>query len=150
MRGLNGQNKQKIVRDWILKSKLKIVGLLETKIQLEKFSGVVSGLNMQAWNFISNGTEGTARIIIGWDSRECEVNCIHVRQQWMTCNIQYINCNVHFTVSFIYGLNTPAERQDLWAYLISQSNAMGDQAWLLMGDFNATIKAADSYGGDTR
>ncbi|KAJ6419253.1 hypothetical protein OIU84_029380 [Salix udensis] len=52
--------------------------------------------------------------------------------------------------SFIYGLNTPAERQDLWAYLISQSSTMGDQAWLLMGDFNATMKAADSYGGDTR
>ncbi|KAJ6670041.1 hypothetical protein OIU85_019876, partial [Salix viminalis] len=78
---------------------------------------------MQAWKFISNGTEGTARIIIGWDSRE---------------------------FSFIYGLNTPAERQDLWAYLISQSSTMGDQAWLLMGDFNATMKAADSYGGDTR
>ncbi|KAJ6397274.1 hypothetical protein OIU84_020276 [Salix udensis] len=55
--------------------------------------------------------------------------------------------NSSLTVSFIYGLHTPADRQELWDYISSQSTVQGHNAWVLMGDFNASLKASDSSGG---
>ncbi|KAB5534530.1 hypothetical protein DKX38_017616 [Salix brachista] len=117
----------------------------------ENVEKVHRGLNLTGWNFFSNGTSGnTTRIIIGWDSTECNVHCIHSAQQWMTCEVRILNSNMRLTVTFVYGMNTPADRQDLWAYLCRHSFGQGQRSWLLMGDFNATLKASDSKGGDVR
>lgn len=55
--------------------------------------------------------------------------------------------DMHLTVTFVYGLHTPTDRQRLWDYIIVQSSYT-PLGWTLMGDFNATLKAYDSSGGD--
>ncbi|KAJ6422513.1 hypothetical protein OIU84_027472 [Salix udensis] len=125
--------------------------MLETKVLHENVEKVQRGLNLTGWNFFSNGTSGnTTRIIIGWDSTKCHVHCIHSAQQWMTCEVRNLKSNMRLTVTFVYGMNTPTDRQDLWAYLCRHNFRQGQRSWLLMGDFNATLKAYDSKGGDVR
>ncbi|KAJ6392528.1 hypothetical protein OIU84_027830 [Salix udensis] len=41
----------------------------------------------------------------------------------------------------------PAERQDVWNYLQVQYRGFQRHPWVLMGDFNATLRASDSEGG---
>ncbi|KAJ6397280.1 hypothetical protein OIU84_020282, partial [Salix udensis] len=149
IRGLNGSNKHKYVHDWVVKNNLKVISLLETKVLEDNMSAVEHGLNLHAWKFLSNGIDGTAaRIIVGWDPGECDVQCIKMVQQLVSCKINFKQTNKCITASFVYGLHTPADRTSLWAEILMLSRVYQDQAWLLLGDFNATLKASDSKGGD--
>ncbi|KAJ6402563.1 hypothetical protein OIU84_014626 [Salix udensis] len=111
---------------------------------------VENGLNMENWQFLSNEDDrAVVRILIGWDPKECNVQCIHEDQQWVTCDFWFIQCKVNITITFVYGMHTPADRRSLWDYIVDQSYHVGHKDWLLMGDFNATLRAADSVGGDS-
>ncbi|KAB5556190.1 hypothetical protein DKX38_007099 [Salix brachista] len=106
-------------------------------------------LELDKWNVISNASETkAARIIIGWDHEIYNVQCIHSNLQWMTCSVTSIQPGLDIVVTFVYGANTPAERQDVWNYLQVQYRGFQRQPWVLMGDFNATLRASDSEGGD--
>ncbi|KAJ6672996.1 hypothetical protein OIU85_014248, partial [Salix viminalis] len=125
-----------------------IVGLLETKVLKDNLCGVEKGINLPNWNFLSNENGGTTiRIVIGWDASVCSVQCLHYSSQWMTCDVRDVRKNSSLTVSFIYGLHTPADRLELWDYIARQGALQGQNAWVLMGDFNASLKASDSSGG---
>ncbi|KAJ6706866.1 hypothetical protein OIU85_027244 [Salix viminalis] len=136
------------MHDWIVKNKLIAVGLLETKVSKDNIVSVENGLNMENWQFLSNEDDrAVVRILIGWDPKECNVQCIYEDQQWMTCDFWLIQCKVNITITFVYGMHTPADRRSLWDYIVDQSYHVGHKDWLLMGDFNATLRAADSVGG---
>uniref|UniRef100_A0A6N2NHV3 Uncharacterized protein n=1 Tax=Salix viminalis TaxID=40686 RepID=A0A6N2NHV3_SALVM len=139
IRGLNGHNKQKEVRDWIFKNQLGVVGLLETKVLAANQKAVEEGLQLQSWSYITNGQQdGRARIMVGWDPKKFQVICVSIDQQWITCTVNSLATNMHLTVTWVYGMHTPADRQ-------SSCTLLG---WTLMEDFNATLKASDSSGGD--
>ncbi|KAJ6730104.1 GLYCINE-RICH CELL WALL STRUCTURAL PROTEIN 1.8-LIKE [Salix viminalis] len=148
IRGLNGHNKQKEVREWIFKNQLGMVGLLETKVLAANQKAVEEGLQLQSWSYITNGQQdGRARIMVGWDTKKFQVICVSIDQQWITCTVNSLATNMHLTVTFVYGMHTPADRQRLWDYITMQSSCT-PLGWTLMGDFNATLKASDSSGGD--
>ncbi|KAJ6287639.1 hypothetical protein OIU78_001696, partial [Salix suchowensis] len=148
IRGLNGLNKQKAVRDWIIKNQLGLVGILETKILASNQKSVEDGLQLQSWSYFSNvHQDGRARIMVGWDPNKFHVVCVSIDHQWITCNVSSIDASMQFTVSFVYGMHSPTDRQKLWDYIMLQSSCT-PQSWILMGDFNATLKASDSSGGD--
>ncbi|KAJ6416410.1 hypothetical protein OIU84_002295 [Salix udensis] len=66
IRGLNGHNKQKEVRDWIFKNQLGVVGLLETKVLAANQKAVEEGLQLLSWSYITNGQQdGRVRIMAG-------------------------------------------------------------------------------------
>ncbi|KAJ6693234.1 hypothetical protein OIU85_004038 [Salix viminalis] len=101
-------------------------------------------LELDKWNVISNASETkAARIIIGWDHEIYNVQCIHSNPQWMTCSVTSIQPGLDIVVTFVYGANTPVERQDVWNYLQVQYRGFQRQPWVLMGDFNATLRASD-------
>ncbi|KAB5541855.1 hypothetical protein DKX38_014829 [Salix brachista] len=52
------------------------------------------------------------------------------------------------TISFIYGSNIPSARQEVWDYVRRYYGEFQARSWILMGDFNATMKVTDSAGGD--
>ncbi|KAJ6355712.1 hypothetical protein OIU77_006151 [Salix suchowensis] len=105
---------------------------------------------MENWQFLSNEDDrAVVRILIRWDPKECNVQCIHEDQQWINCDFWLIQCKVNITITFVYGMHTPADRRFLWDYIVDQSYHVGHKDWLLMGDFNATLRAADSVGGDS-
>nr|TKR98083.1 hypothetical protein D5086_0000206310 [Populus alba] len=60
-----------------------------------------------------------------------------------------LSSNTSLKITFVYGLNTPAGRGRLWDYILRQTPQFSSSPWVLMGDFNATLKATDRSGGDT-
>ncbi|GKB67000.1 RNA-directed DNA polymerase, eukaryota, reverse transcriptase zinc-binding domain protein [Tanacetum coccineum] len=51
--------------------------------------------------------------------------------------------NVKFFCSFIYASNSRRERQELWAILQTHKNIANKRPWILMGDFNVTLKISE-------
>ncbi|GJV92605.1 RNA-directed DNA polymerase, eukaryota, reverse transcriptase zinc-binding domain protein [Tanacetum coccineum] len=51
--------------------------------------------------------------------------------------------NVKFLCSFIYASNSRRERQELWAILQTHKNIANKRPWILMGDFNVTLKISE-------
>ncbi|KAF9686540.1 hypothetical protein SADUNF_Sadunf03G0169200 [Salix dunnii] len=100
----------------------KVISLLETKVIKDNMSAVEHGLNL--------------------------MHGISSLMQLVSCKINFKQNNKCIIVSFAYGLHTPADRASLWADILRLSWVYQNQAWLLMGDFNATLKASDSMGGD--
>ncbi|KAJ6420035.1 hypothetical protein OIU84_030040 [Salix udensis] len=107
------------------------------------------GLDLSNWRFVSNASNGeTARIFVGWDPMWYDAQCLHNSKQWITFRVVSVDKSLDINISFIYGLNTAAARQEVWNYIRRYHGAFQSRPWILMGDFNATLKVTDSEGGD--
>ncbi|KAJ6983821.1 hypothetical protein NC653_026591 [Populus alba x Populus x berolinensis] len=73
---------------------------------------------------------------------------MHSSSQWLTCEVTQTNSSLPIRLTFIYGHNTPAERQILWNYIVHESSLNSGLPWLVLGDFNAIMSAGDRVGGD--
>ncbi|KAF9678102.1 hypothetical protein SADUNF_Sadunf07G0000100 [Salix dunnii] len=149
IRGINGFQKQKIVHDWITKNKLSLFSLVETKLHHANLSRVKEGLELSHWRFVDNTmADEVASILVGWDPKQFDVHCIHISKQWLSIKVISVKNQLDITVSLIYGSNSPTERQELWEYLTRNHGDFQSKPWILMGDFNATLRVTDSEGGD--
>ena len=52
-----------------------------------------------------------------------------------------------FYITYVYGANQEAQRGPLWDDLINIAKAM-DEAWCVLGDFNAVLYLGDKMGGN--
>ncbi|KAJ6871911.1 hypothetical protein NC651_031103 [Populus alba x Populus x berolinensis] len=147
--GLNNLQTQKAVHDWTTKNNLQLFGLLETKIAPANLHAVEANLGLPQWQFTSNmNSSSSCRILVGWNPHTIALNCVNVSSQWLTCEIT-AHCSVApLKVTFVYGNNTPAARTALWTYLCQESSRNTSTPWMVLGDFNAIIRAEDRSGGD--
>ena len=67
--------------------------------------------------------------------------------QLIHCKVTQISTNKNFYLSMIYGHNHDRQREYLWNDLMDIGHAM-DEAWCLMGDFNALRSKEDIIGGN--
>ncbi|KAJ6671853.1 hypothetical protein OIU79_029124 [Salix purpurea] len=90
-----------------------------TKVKRKKGGKKNRGCSpLEDWRVISNvEVDLPARIIIGWYPKVYEVQCVHCSKQWITCKVLSAKHGLDITISFIYGLNTPADRQEIWDYI---------------------------------
>nr|TKR85033.1 hypothetical protein D5086_0000251720 [Populus alba] len=101
--------------------------------------------------YLSNTSSSpTCRILVGWNPHKLHLIPLHFSSQWLTCEVNQPNQPIPTRITFVYGHNTPAERQALWEYIAQESGTNGCTPWLVMGDFNAIMQASDRYGGDTQ
>ena len=59
----------------------------------------------------------------------------------------HINTQKHFYITFVYGYKTVEQRRPLWQDLKEISQQTED-AWLVIGDFNAILYMQDRLRGD--
>ncbi|KAB5569560.1 hypothetical protein DKX38_003353 [Salix brachista] len=123
IRGLNSPHKQNLIQQWVSKNSLDIIGILEPHILPSNMDAVVAGMGISNWNFLSN------------------------IQHHHLCRI-LVDGSV-FRASFVYGLNTPAERATIWRYLITEKTHNTFVPWGIIGDFNAIMSSRDRQGGDS-
>ncbi|KAJ6373897.1 hypothetical protein OIU78_029568 [Salix suchowensis] len=151
VRGLNSHHKHLAVQQWMQRNKLDIAGIIEARILPQNLQGVQEQIAMQGWNFISNiQAAHHCRILVGWNANKVTLQCIHSESQWITCEVVSLQTKEAITVSFVYGLNSVAERSHLWNYIRQFKPASNITPWVVMGDFNATLRPSDRHGGDTR
>lgn len=150
IRGLNGFKKQKTVSEWISKNNISMFSLVETKMRGPNIKKWHHDMKMNKWQLLSNGSDtDVARIIVGWDPGFFDVVNVTKSPQWVTCSVHSVLQDFDITVSFFYGYNTPSARQEMWEYIKGSGGIHKDQPWVLMGDFNSTMKPTDNAGGDT-
>ncbi|KAB5561451.1 hypothetical protein DKX38_006408 [Salix brachista] len=113
--------------------------------------GVQEQIAMQGWEFTSNiQAAHHCRILVGWNANKVKLQCIHAESQWLTCEAVSLHTKEAITVTFVYGLNSPAERSHLWNYIRNFKPASTNTLWVVLGDFNAALRPSDRQGGDTR
>ncbi|XP_021853432.1 uncharacterized protein [Spinacia oleracea] len=102
------------------------------------------------WCFTTNlSCHYNGRIVLAWDPDEFQIDIIHMGSQLIHTCVTPRSSDKGFFCTFIYGFNTPTERESLWAPLTSFSN-LNHQAWLVMGDFNSIMEMEDRIGALVR
>ncbi|KAJ8431317.1 hypothetical protein Cgig2_032307 [Carnegiea gigantea] len=124
IRGLNWPNKQEDVRLFLQEKQIGLVGLLETKVKEDKASKIA--------NNIFQGTYS--------------VQILSQSVQFIHCKATQNNTMKNFFITFVYGANHEAQRGPLWEDLIHIAQEM-DEAWCILGDFNAVLYPGDRIGG---
>ncbi|KAJ6422910.1 hypothetical protein OIU84_023947 [Salix udensis] len=121
------------------------------KAAKKKKGGKNKKLNPNGWDFLSNATvEDKCRILIGWNPMDYRLTCIHSTSQWITCAAVSVATSSTLIITFVYGLNTSAERMSLWDYLINSTQQFSNMPWILLGDFNTMMYSDQKVGGDSR
>lgn len=104
IRGLYCFSKQKVVREWIIKKKLNLFSLVETKMHETNLKKWQKELELSNWRVTSNVTNNeAARIIVGWYPGEYDVVSLHVSSQWITCRVHSIPYGFGVIISVFYG-----------------------------------------------
>ena len=87
---------------------------------------------------------------MGWNPDEVHAMLVHSSSQSMLCLIEITNSKTQFFCSFVYATNTGKERRELWRNLEKHKSLIKDDAWVLMGDWNVSLKIEDhSEGGSS-
>lgn len=149
VRGLNKHSKQINVRQLIQSHNIKLFSLLETRVKAPRMGDLYLTV-CPNWCFTTNlSCHYNGRIILAWDPDVFKMDIIHMGSQLIHTYITVRSSDKGFFCSFIYGFNTPAEREPLWSTLSSFAS-LNQHAWLIMGDFNSIMEMEDRIGSPVR
>ena len=146
VRGLNGEDRQRVVNKWLRNLGYSVVALLETHVQDENYLEVVQKVS-QGRRFENNYSEvNGGRIFILWDPL-ISVITYWKSEQMIVCGIFDPRSGKSCTVAFVYAHNTEIQRRDLWADLvrISSHPLVVTSPFLVMGDFNQILTADEHF-----
>ncbi|XP_020262903.1 uncharacterized protein LOC109838885 [Asparagus officinalis] len=100
------------------------------------------------WSWFSNATcSAKARILILWDPDVLDIQVLFSSPQQITCSVNSKDGNFSSILSAVYGLNHQETRKNLWMELAQIKQTIGNEAWLLCGDFNVMISNEEKLGG---
>ncbi|GJW60304.1 RNA-directed DNA polymerase, eukaryota, reverse transcriptase zinc-binding domain protein [Tanacetum coccineum] len=122
---------------------------------LEGNSGIVTKMSieeMEGWDWVSNSVHNTSgcRIMIGWDKNKVDIMVVHMTRKVMLVVVEIIKLKQKVFCSFVYASNSGIERRSLWNKLRSFKNITSGYLWILMGDFNVTLKLEEHSVGGSR
>ncbi|KAL0406577.1 UNVERIFIED_CONTAM: hypothetical protein Slati_3971600 [Sesamum latifolium] len=86
------------------------------------------------------------RIWLAWDETEVEVDILIVHYQCIHCRVFVKRAHLSSLVTVVYGHNEVVPRRELWEQLSSILDNMGDEPWLVMGDFNTVLDMSEVHG----
>ncbi|KAH7833682.1 hypothetical protein Vadar_008721 [Vaccinium darrowii] len=99
------------------------------------------------WNFIHNISHGVvARIVVAWDTSCFTITPVLVDAQCIACKVQQPQSPTCFYISVVYGFNRASNRRSLWSELRTLYGSIGNDAWLMLGDFNSVRTQAERVG----
>ena len=147
LRGVNKPFKQRELRSFILKYKIPLIGLNETRVLEENHYNIAAGL-MPGWRFITNYSyHYNGRVWVLWDPSILDITTVCMTDQMIHVAVTVIQSQTKFSVSFIYAQNDYILRRALWNHLRLLSQSCSQQPWLVLGDFNVVRKDNERQGG---
>ncbi|GJU59398.1 RNA-directed DNA polymerase, eukaryota, reverse transcriptase zinc-binding domain protein [Tanacetum coccineum] len=138
---INKEKKQKEIRQLIQNEQLHVCAVLETHIKSTNIKKVCDN-TFGSWERASNSSFSSngCRIMVGWNDNMVKVRILHLSRQSMLCDIENLYDQKRLFCSFIYASNYGGERRDLWKDLDLYSRITKGQPWVIMRDFNVTLK----------
>ncbi|GJU03987.1 RNA-directed DNA polymerase, eukaryota, reverse transcriptase zinc-binding domain protein [Tanacetum coccineum] len=83
----------------------------------------------------------------GWNRDEVNVLVVHSTRQMVLCLIENIQNHEKLYCSFIYAANSGMERRSLWNELQLAKCITNGVPWVIMRDFNVTLKLEEHSAG---
>ncbi|GJV35562.1 RNA-directed DNA polymerase, eukaryota, reverse transcriptase zinc-binding domain protein [Tanacetum coccineum] len=83
----------------------------------------------------------------GWNVDEVDVMVVQSCNQALLYLVEIIQTKVKLFVSFVYASSSCVERRSLWNNLSMHKSIVNHRAWVLMGDFNVTLKPEEHSNG---
>ncbi|XP_021994822.1 uncharacterized protein LOC110891434 [Helianthus annuus] len=148
IRGLNRPLKQNEVRQVVKENGVSLCAILESHVDINKLDKVCSSV-FRNWEWTSNGgycDRGT-RIIIGWDPDVFDIMVLAQTSQVIHVQMTIKSDKKVIFCSIVYASNSYITRRDLWSHLIRHKILVGNQPWILMGDFNSALNLEDKSMG---
>lgn len=144
VRGLNNPLKQKEISKMVVRLKLSIICLVETRVQQENSKKIVDSM-LPGWNFFHNYSKHLlGKVWICWDPSIASLSLVDVHAQVLTCMVQH--GNKRWFLSAVYGANQRPNRRSLWLRLNAIRSNLGSVPWILAGDFNAIRFHQEKWG----
>ncbi|GJS52904.1 RNA-directed DNA polymerase, eukaryota, reverse transcriptase zinc-binding domain protein [Tanacetum coccineum] len=147
-RGMSNEFKQKELKKFIVVEKLQLIAVLETHLKNKNIAKVCDKV-FGNWSWVSNVAMSptSCRIVLGWNAQAVKVMVIHSSKQAMFCLVETILDKIKTYVSIIYASNNGIERREVWDYLLLSKRSVNDKPWVILGDFNVTLKPKEHSNG---
>ncbi|GKC12333.1 RNA-directed DNA polymerase, eukaryota, reverse transcriptase zinc-binding domain protein [Tanacetum coccineum] len=145
IRGLcSYSDKQKEVKKLIQKEGLQLCAILETHVKFKNIKKTCENV-FGDWEYITNGEDNNkgCRIMIGWNNKKIQAWMISQSRQNLFLMVETIDKNSKFFCTVIYASNSGMERKKLWKDLEIQKRIICGTPWVILGDFNVTIKVSE-------
>ncbi|XP_059284882.1 uncharacterized protein LOC132038189 [Lycium ferocissimum] len=147
IRGLNLPFKQKELKAFMLKNKVSLMAVLETRVKENKVAKVTQTLGVDwqlgfNYNYATNG-----RIWVGWKPAHLDLTILHTTSQVIHCYVEDKDTSFASYITFVYGFNTVGERKEMWDQLRTIYSSLTGP-WLILGDFNALLSVDDRLHGN--
>ncbi|GJY60420.1 RNA-directed DNA polymerase, eukaryota, reverse transcriptase zinc-binding domain protein [Tanacetum coccineum] len=128
--------------------RLQLLAILETHLKPKNIANVCNGV-FGSWNWISNVADSpsSCRIVVGWNPLVVKVMMLHSSKQSILCLVETIPDKIKIFISFVYASNDGIEIRELWNDLLMNKCRIGIFPWVLMGDFNVTLKPKEHSNG---
>ncbi|XP_075091856.1 uncharacterized protein LOC142172006 [Nicotiana tabacum] len=146
VRGLNKRYKQKEIATYHKENKVKLVGLVETRVK-DHNACKISRKIAPGWEFETNYASAVnGRVWILWDSVVYHIKSIQQEAQLLHYNVVSRNQAIDCDMTVVYGYNTIEKRKELCQQLagISQKES---KPWIIWGDFNSLLCPQDRLYG---
>ncbi|GKB88702.1 RNA-directed DNA polymerase, eukaryota, reverse transcriptase zinc-binding domain protein, partial [Tanacetum coccineum] len=103
------------------------------------------------WEFTSNGEDNSkgCRIMVGWNSNKINVWVIVKSKQCIFMLVETVCKKVRLFCTMVYASNSYMERRKLWRELGVQKSITNGEPWVIMGDFNVTLKVEEHSNGSS-
>ena len=136
VRGLCEASKALSVGSWLQQNNICLCGLLETRVKRHWIESVASSI-AKSWHWYSyQQFHNRVRILLGWKPALVDVVVDRVHLQYVHCHVTVWKSGFRFWFTVVYGLNSLADKKDLWQGIVALSKNMVEP-WCVMGDFNA-------------
>ncbi|KAL0310277.1 UNVERIFIED_CONTAM: hypothetical protein Scaly_2944000 [Sesamum calycinum] len=123
-----------------------IPGVLQTNV-----TRIQSSL-LSRWRWFVDYTGPGNRIWIAWNDELIHVDILNVDSQFVHCRVHVHEVHETILLTVVYGANDVSARRELWQGLIDWAVTVGNEPWLVGGDFNAVLDLSEVSGasGDIR
>ncbi|XP_071704828.1 uncharacterized protein [Rutidosis leptorrhynchoides] len=122
----------------------------ESHVPIDRLTKVCNSV-FPCWMWTSNGhvcDRGT-HIILGWDPGITQVMVVMAKDQVIHCLVTMLNSGCKFFVSCFYAANNYIQRRQLWRDLGMHKGFVRNYPWVLMGDFNTSLRLEESTNGSS-
>ncbi|GJY47211.1 RNA-directed DNA polymerase, eukaryota, reverse transcriptase zinc-binding domain protein [Tanacetum coccineum] len=150
IRGMSTSDKQKETRNLIKNQNLQLCGIIETHSKYKNILKVGKSV-FGNWDFTSNGEDNNkgCRIMVGWNSNKINVWVIAKTKQCMFLLVETVCKKIKFFCTMVYASNSYTERRRLWKDLGAQKVITDKEPWVILGDFNVTMKIEEQSNGSS-
>ncbi|KAK4381487.1 hypothetical protein Sango_2963400 [Sesamum angolense] len=98
---------------------------------------------LSRWRWFVDYTGPGNRIWIAWNDELIEVDILNVGSQFMHCRVLVHEVHETILITVVYGANEVSTRRELWQGLIDLAVTIGNEPWLVGGDFNAVLDMSE-------